>query len=43
MSAPATRVAPWEDFVLRLIAIYKLLHAVFFTAVGFGLLRLSAS
>jgi uncharacterized membrane protein (DUF2068 family) len=40
MPAPATRIAPWEDFVLRLIAVYKLLHAVFFTAVGFGLLRL---
>ena len=40
MSVPTTRVAPWEDFVLRLIAIWKLLHAVFFTAVGFGLLRL---
>ena len=40
MSAPITRVAPWEDFVLRLIAVYKLLHAVFFTAVGFGLLKL---
>jgi uncharacterized membrane protein (DUF2068 family) len=40
MSAPAPRVAPWEDFVLRLIASWKLLHAVFFTAVGFGLLRL---
>ncbi|MCE0523900.1 MAG: DUF2127 domain-containing protein [Methylacidiphilales bacterium] len=40
MSAPTNRVAPWEDFVLRVIAIYKLLHALFFTAVGFGLLRL---
>jgi uncharacterized membrane protein (DUF2068 family) len=42
MSAPATRVrvAPWEDFVLRLIAIYKLFHAAVFIAVGFGLLRL---
>jgi len=40
MSAPPTRVAPWEDFVLRLIAVYKLLHAVFFTAVGFGLFKL---
>lgn len=40
MSAPTTRVAPWEDFVLRAIAIWKLSHAVFFTAVGFGLLRL---
>ena len=41
MSAPTTRVAPWEDFVLRLIAIWKLLHAVFFIAVGFGLIKLS--
>ena len=40
MSVPITRVAPWEDFVLRFIAIYKLLHAVFFIAVGFGLLKL---
>jgi uncharacterized membrane protein (DUF2068 family) len=40
MPAPPTRVAPWEDFVLRLIALWKLSHAVFFTAVGFGLLRL---
>jgi uncharacterized membrane protein (DUF2068 family) len=40
MSASVNRVAPWEDFVLRVIAIYKLLHALFFIAVGFGLLRL---
>jgi uncharacterized membrane protein (DUF2068 family) len=40
MSASPTRVAPWEDFVLRLIAFYKMLHALFFIAVGFGLLRL---
>ena len=40
MSSPTNRVAPWEDFVLRLIAIYKLLHAVFFISVGFGLLKL---
>jgi uncharacterized membrane protein (DUF2068 family) len=40
MSASTTQVAPWEDFTLRLIAIYKLFHALFFTAVGFGLLRL---
>jgi uncharacterized membrane protein (DUF2068 family) len=39
MPAPA-RVAPWEDFVLRVIAIWKLSHAVFFIAVGFGLLKL---
>jgi uncharacterized membrane protein (DUF2068 family) len=40
MSEPRVRVAPWEDFVLRLIAVWKLCHAVFFTAVGFGLLKL---
>jgi uncharacterized membrane protein (DUF2068 family) len=40
MSAPSSRVAPWEDFALRVIAIYKLSHAAFFTAVGFGLLKL---
>jgi uncharacterized membrane protein (DUF2068 family) len=41
MSVPSTtRVAPWEDFVLRIIAVYKLFHALFFIAVGFGLLRL---
>ena len=40
MSEPANRIAPWEDFVLRLIALWKLCHAVFFTAVGLGLLRL---
>jgi uncharacterized membrane protein (DUF2068 family) len=40
MSDPATRVAPWEDLVLRVIAIWKLSHALFFTAVGLGLLRL---
>jgi uncharacterized membrane protein (DUF2068 family) len=40
MSAPTTRVAPWEDFMLRVIAIYKLSHAAFFIAVGFGLLKL---
>jgi len=40
MSVPPTRIAPWEDFVLRFIAIYKLLHAVFFIAVGFGLFKL---
>jgi uncharacterized membrane protein (DUF2068 family) len=40
MSEAANRIAPWEDFVLRLIALWKLCHAVFFTAVGLGLLRL---
>ena len=40
MSAPTARVAPWEDLALRVIAIYKLVHALFFIGVGFGLLRL---
>ncbi len=40
MSAPSNRVAPWEDLILRVIAIYKLLHGFFFTAVGVGFLRL---
>src|SRR5450631_127638 len=41
MSEPSNvRVAPWEDFALRIIAFYKMLHALFFIGVGFGLLRL---
>jgi len=40
MTIPASKMAPWEDVVLRVIAIYKLLHASFFIAVGFGLLQL---
>lgn len=40
MSSSTTRVAPWEDFILRLIAIYKLLHSLFFISLGFGLLKL---
>jgi uncharacterized membrane protein (DUF2068 family) len=40
MSAPTVRLAPWEDFVLRVIAVYKLVHAAFFIGVGLGLLRL---
>src|SRR5260221_7241260 len=39
MSAPPTRIAPWEDFVLRLIAIYKLTKAVLAFALGLELLR----
>ena len=40
MSTPAPRVAPWEDFVLRLIALYKLAKSALFFALGFGLLQL---
>jgi uncharacterized membrane protein (DUF2068 family) len=40
MSARSPRVAPWEDFVLRLIAIYKLAKTVLFIAIGIGLIRI---
>ena len=40
MSPPTTRVAPWEDFILRLIALYKLAKAALFCALGFGFLQL---
>jgi uncharacterized membrane protein (DUF2068 family) len=40
MSAAVTRVAPWEDFVLRVIAIYKLIKAVIFFSVGLGVRNL---
>ena len=40
MTAPDHKIAAWDNFVLRVIAVYKLLHALFFIAVGFGLLRL---
>jgi uncharacterized membrane protein (DUF2068 family) len=40
MSDSNPRVAPWEDFVLRLIALYKFAKAALFFAFGFGLLQL---
>jgi uncharacterized membrane protein (DUF2068 family) len=40
MSAPTNRLAPWEDWVLRVIAIYKLIKAVLFFAVGLGVRNL---
>jgi uncharacterized membrane protein (DUF2068 family) len=40
MSERPLPVAPWEDFVLRLIAVYKLIKAVTFVALGVGLMRL---
>jgi uncharacterized membrane protein (DUF2068 family) len=40
MSDSEPKIAPWENVALRTIAIYKLFHATFFIAVGFGLLRL---
>jgi len=33
-------MAAWEDIVLRLIAVYKFLHGLFFIAVGVGLIQL---
>lgn len=39
MSARPIKVAPWEDFVLRLIAVYKLAKAALSVAIGIGLIR----
>ena len=33
-------VAPWEDFVLRLIGVFKLAKATLFIAIGIGLINL---
>ena len=38
--ARVKKMAAWEDIVLRLIAVYKILHGVFFIAVGVGLIQL---
>jgi uncharacterized membrane protein (DUF2068 family) len=35
-----SKMAPWEDIVLRGIAIYKMLHGLFFVAIGVGLIKL---
>jgi uncharacterized membrane protein (DUF2068 family) len=35
-----SKMAPWEDVVLRIIAIYKMVHGLFFIAVGVGFIRL---
>jgi len=40
MSDSIKRIAPWEDVALRSIAIYKLIKAIIFIALGFGLIRL---
>jgi uncharacterized membrane protein (DUF2068 family) len=34
------KMAVWEDIVLRLIAIYKMVHGLLFIAVGVGLIKL---
>jgi uncharacterized membrane protein (DUF2068 family) len=38
--ARGTKIAVWEDIVLRLIAIYKILHGMFFVGIAVGLLKL---
>jgi len=38
--ARGTKIAIWEDVVLRLIAVYKFVHGLFFIAVGVGLIQL---
>jgi uncharacterized membrane protein (DUF2068 family) len=40
MSAREIKVAPWENVVLRIIAIYKLAKTALFLGIGIGLLRL---
>ncbi len=40
MSEPEPPVAPWEDFVLRLIAIYKFIKAILALALALALMRL---
>jgi uncharacterized membrane protein (DUF2068 family) len=39
MSVRPNSVAPWEDFVLRLIAFYKLAKTVLFIGIGIGLMQ----
>ena len=40
MALDKKTLAPWEDIILRLIALYKILHGVFFIAIGVGLIKL---
>jgi uncharacterized membrane protein (DUF2068 family) len=40
MARASKKIAPWEDIILRVIAIYKILHGLFFIAVGIGLIKL---
>jgi len=40
MPVPTKKLSPWEDIVLRIIAIYKCLHGLFFFALGFGAISL---
>jgi uncharacterized membrane protein (DUF2068 family) len=40
MSSRETKMALWEDIVLRAIAIYKMVHALLFIAVGVGFIKL---
>ena len=40
MALNKNHIAPWEDVILRIIAIYKIAHGLFFVAVGVGLIKL---
>jgi uncharacterized membrane protein (DUF2068 family) len=40
MPSRKTKMAVWEDIVLRTIAIYKMVHALLFIAVGVGFFKL---
>jgi uncharacterized membrane protein (DUF2068 family) len=40
MARASKKIAPWEDIILRIIAIYKILHGLFFIAIGIGLIKL---
>jgi uncharacterized membrane protein (DUF2068 family) len=40
MARDKTQLAPWEDIILRVIAIYKILHGLFLIAIGIGLIKL---
>jgi uncharacterized membrane protein (DUF2068 family) len=40
MSSREIKMALWEDIVLRVIAVYKMVHGLLFIAVGVGFIRL---
>jgi uncharacterized membrane protein (DUF2068 family) len=40
MSAPESKIAPWEDIVLRIIAIYKFVKAALALVLGLTLIKL---
>jgi uncharacterized membrane protein (DUF2068 family) len=40
MARDKKQLAPWEDIILRIIAIYKILHGLFLIGLGIGLIKL---